>query len=362
MIEELNYIEIEKTSDNNQISDFCGIKTKNDYTPSNHNTTSIVKKRQIAEEKKHNPKFDVPKRLNSFEYDAERKPIIKKIIYQNQITLLQGRSKSGKSLLATQMAIDMTTGAPFVGNETIRVGNVLYINLEIDNRDFRSRLIDICKNNNISLSAIQGFFYLGLRGTEATIDEIISEIEFQISELNIDYVIIDCLYVLLADVDENSNSAVTTVLKKIQHITEATNSGVLLLHHISDKADSSNLSGTAKGSGASAIARFADTIINLEEIDLSEIPEHLHKNEKAVRLSYVFRGSGEVSPTNLWFDYPNYILDLTGMLEYCLLKSGNKKANQERREKLEAAIEKYEESLKINSYNEENYYKESKYL
>lgn len=81
-------------------------------------------------------------------------------------------------------------------------------------------------------------------------------------ENTIQFVIVDPLYTLLGDRDENSNGQMVDLLSQVRRYCEAAGAAALITHHYA-KGNSANKNSIDRGSGAGSIARFADSVITI---------------------------------------------------------------------------------------------------
>ena len=68
------------------------------------------------------------------------KAVVPRLVFQNRVTLLAAREKTGKSTLAGAAAAAVSSGRAFLGSEVIS-GNVLIVSLEEHTQEFAQRLV-----------------------------------------------------------------------------------------------------------------------------------------------------------------------------------------------------------------------------
>jgi hypothetical protein len=83
-----------------------------------------------------------------------------------------------------------------------------------------------------------------------------------IEENQIGLVILDPLYTLLGDRDENSNGQMVELLSKLRRYCEDAGAAALITHHFA-KGNSAMKNSIDRGSGAGSIARFADSVLTI---------------------------------------------------------------------------------------------------
>lgn len=151
---------------------------------------------------------------STIEQPAVQKPIIiDGILRAGMIMMLSGQSKSGKSLLLAEMMLSIATGNPFLKWKCPQKRSVLYINPEIDEADYQHRWSDLCNRTLTRKEAVQGRTYeLNLRGKCAGLETLAPGIIARAKECHAEVILLDSLYMLLGDRDENSNGDVTDLL------------------------------------------------------------------------------------------------------------------------------------------------------
>lgn len=83
----------------------------------------------------------------------ERKFIVKDLIPDRNITILNGDGATGKSLLAMQLGVAMTSGTRWIGLP-VAPGPVLYFSAEDDEDETHIRLKEICAGEGIDLATL----------------------------------------------------------------------------------------------------------------------------------------------------------------------------------------------------------------
>lgn len=88
----------------------------------------------------------------SFEGAAKpsRRFLVPSLIPDRNVTILSGDGGTGKSLLAMQLSVAMTTGITWLGLE-VEQGPVLYLSAEDDEDECHIRLKDICEGDGLDL-------------------------------------------------------------------------------------------------------------------------------------------------------------------------------------------------------------------
>ena len=188
--------------------------------------------------------------------------ILHGLIEEGDQVVLAGPPKAGKSLLASQLALAVASGRPFLRWPTNVPRRVLYVNLELRPKRFGKRLI--AQANSIDL--IAGYSNLMSVNSMRTLDiknnEDAAVFSKTIRDLGIDLVVWDVL-ARMHNADENDNPAMRAVMHAIR-VASADRAHVVL-HHARKPASGQedvNL-GAAGMRGASSIHGEADLILSL---------------------------------------------------------------------------------------------------
>ena len=169
---------------------------------------------------------------------GERKPLVSGLILEGDLVVLAGRPKTGKSLLALQLARSVDEGTPFLGRSTAQAP-VLYIALE----DGVARLSERLKAAN--WRPTKTFFWtdqltLGNGGIESIRG---------ISDA-CGLIIIDSLRAACGpDVDENDNAKMGGIVQKLANLAHETGKPILITHH-TRKGDPDDDFDSIRGAGA----------------------------------------------------------------------------------------------------------------
>jgi hypothetical protein len=145
-----------------------------------------------------------------------------------------------------------------------------------------------------------------------------------------DFVIIDCLYMLLHGGDENSAQTLQPMVMEFDRLlTEGGCSGVLLVHHQA-KGASGQKAVIDRGAGSGVVSRFVDNVFSLDYLDADEEDEFVRQaGEQKLRprrLSCVMRNAEEDESVDFLFGGPRLVTDAGGDLSRHYV-SGSPQAN-----------------------------------
>lgn len=152
--------------------------------------------------------------------------LINDILESDAHGLIIGKSQSFKSFFVLKLAHSICTGKDFLGHKVFNTGKVLYISgegqgalsrrikaLQIKDGDFNNNLLCITDIGNIN---------------DKDTMEVLKE---QINEIKPALVIFDTFASLVNDVDENSSSQVSKVLKLIKETCRNGYTSSIIVHH-----------------------------------------------------------------------------------------------------------------------------------
>jgi len=189
--------------------------------------------------------------------------VIEGLLRVGEVAILSGESKSNKSWSALQAGICVANSLDFWGMKT-HLTRVLIVNTELQEETFGNRIkkiisaISFDQKKNANLDNV---LIWNLR------NQILKNDFFQvlgrtIEENQIGLVILDPLYTLLGDRDENSNGEMVELLSIFRRYCEEAGAAALITHHFA-KGNSAMKNSIDRGSGAGSIARFADSVLTI---------------------------------------------------------------------------------------------------
>ena len=185
--------------------------------------------------------------------------LIKGILHKGSKLILSGASKSRKTWALAHLAISVASGQPWWGFNTTP-GKVLYANFELAPEFFQERTMAIKEKLMIEGSKLKGQLKLwNLRGHAADIAQLADQVIDQ-TKNKYDLIILDPIYKILGNRDENSNGDVALMMNIFDHIIKETGAAVAFAHHFS-KGNQAKREAMDRMSGAGAFARDADSLL-----------------------------------------------------------------------------------------------------
>jgi RecA-family ATPase len=190
-----------------------------------------------------------------------REWLVPELIPQKTVTLFSGDGGTGKSLLALQLAVAVSTGCGWIG-KGVPDGRVIYMSAEDDDEELHRRLDDILRATNRSYSELDGLTLRSLAGEDALLaldsqvalmqSELFNELDARAADEAPTLIIIDTL----ADVypaNENDRAKVRQFIGILRGLALKRSCAVLLLGHPS-------LTGLSSGTGSSGSTAWNNSV------------------------------------------------------------------------------------------------------
>ena len=160
--------------------------------------------------------------------------------------MIAGEPKTYKSVIATDMAISVASGGPFLGRYRVNhQGPVMYINEENAPWLVKDRLEKMATSKNLingsasmkgSILTVQfpqdlPLYFLNNRGFDFTSDSDRAFLEESIKEVQPVLIIFDPLYLMLGGKDENSSKDIRPVLNWLLYLRYTYKTSIIVVHH-----------------------------------------------------------------------------------------------------------------------------------
>jgi KaiC/GvpD/RAD55 family RecA-like ATPase len=219
----------------------------------------------------------LPKIVSVSEFRAgpieRRKTVIEGLLKKKSKMSITAPSKIGKTWLLLDLAITIVNGGLWLGRFRCHKGKVLYVSLELHDDDLDDRFAILADNLNRST---EGMDLLQLRGHAAPVNEIVDGVLKRVDESGKDYdiVIVDPVYKVLEDLDENGAKDINQLMNHLERMAE--NTGIVISHHHS-KGNKTRTNAGDRSSGSGVFTRDPDTILELQPQadDESKIDVHV---------------------------------------------------------------------------------------
>ena len=224
--------------------------------------------------------------------------LIDGLLYRATKMVIAGGSKSYKTWLLMHLAFSMSHNVPWLGFKTTRC-HVGYCNLELKGAIFNDRLLQI--QHTMGLRPIPGAFFVHhFRDCAIAPSLLYLAVLESVKNPIYDVVIIDPVYKLLGDKDENSASDMAALMFDLERIAAENNAAVIFGHHY-PKGSSANKDPLDRLAGSGVFGRDLDTVMTLTP----------HREECCYTADFILRNHKPVDPTVLRWQYPLFQLDQT---------------------------------------------------
>lgn len=186
------------------------------------------------------------------------------VIHQGGKVALGAGSKGFKSWVQMDLSVSVATGEPWLSFKTSKA-RVLYLNMEIQTAFIQGRLKAIAdaKMVDIPPGAIDLW---NLRGHSASYDVIIPKIIDRIKDNEYGLIVLDPIYKLYGDTDENSAGAIARLMNSIESLTVASGATASFAAHYS-KGNQASKESIDRMSGSGVFSRDPDSILSFTPLE-----------------------------------------------------------------------------------------------
>ena len=192
--------------------------------------------------------------------------LIKGIMHQGSKMVLGGGSKSYKTWSLLDLGMSVSCGQPWWSFDTVQA-KALYINLELPEWSFKER-IDEITTARPALMKLTNFDVWNLRGYSVSFEKMRPAIVERIAQ-GYGLIIIDPIYKVYGDKDENSAGEMGTLLNEIERLAVESGAAVVFGAHFS-KGNQAGKESIDRISGSGVFARDPDTILVMTKHELED--------------------------------------------------------------------------------------------
>lgn len=240
------------------------------------------------------PELKLPAIINAQEL-IRRNPhqppqLIRGLLHQGSKMVLGGGSKSYKTWSLLDLGMSVACGQLWWGFDTTRT-KVLYINLELPDWSFKERIESITTVRP-ELADLSRFDVWNLRGYAVSLEKL-QPIIAQAAAQNYGLIIIDPIYKVYGDRDENSAGDMGELLNEIDRLAVKTDAAVVFGAHFS-KGNQAGKESMDRISGSGVFARDPDTILIMTK----------HEQEDTYTVEATVRNLKPVDPFCVQRDHP----------------------------------------------------------
>jgi hypothetical protein len=221
--------------------------------------------------------------------------LIDGLLHQGSKLALGGSSKAFKSWSLMDLAISVATGGPWWNFNTIQ-SRVLYVNCEIHDWAFAQRMKALVEAKGIELNG--GLDHICLRGFAADPENMLTRIEREIGQQKYGLMILDPIYKLLGEADENKAGDIAKIMNRLEAMLLRTESAVAFGAHFS-KGNQSTKEAIDRISGSGVFARDPDSVLTMTA----------HEEENCYTVDAKVRNFAPVEPFVIRWGYPLFKTD-----------------------------------------------------
>jgi hypothetical protein len=234
--------------------------------------------------------------------------ILKGLLSQGSRMIMGGPSKSRKSWEALSLAYAVAAGLKWLIWETSPV-RVLYINLELRDHVIHKRSRVLREHKEIKASPNLDFW--NLRSYATTVEDMVNSILMSLEKRKVEghppygLIILDPLYKMLGDRDENSAGDMTDLVSYLEKLAFHSSAAVVVTAHF-PKGSMGGRSSMDRISGSGVFGRDADCILTFT-------PPEKQEDEKCPKFAVdlTVRDFPPVDSFTVRWDYPSFTLDDT---------------------------------------------------
>lgn len=279
--------------------------------------TSLSKFQELNRMKKKEKSVFLTKDANTLIKDAQNEPmprtLVGELIYENEQTILFASTNLGKSILATQMAISVSSGIDLnLGNGLIlknEVGkvNTLLFDFELSDRQFLKRIGNKILPSKLYISKIE-------RGKiiEGKPKEIFNLLKIESESIDAKFIIVDNIS-KIGDKLEEGDKAVE-FMSALWDLARHDNYSILIIAH-TPKRDRKEPITADSMSGSSKLSQLADSIIGINEFNSNKEGQVYIKQIKT-RNDVIKYGKSNVICTNITQDKDGFVKHEMFALDY----------------------------------------------
>ena len=218
-------------------------------------------------------------------YSTPPVEVIEGIAARGEKVQISGSSKAGKTWAMLNLAGAVQTGGKFLGLRCVQ-GNVLFLNFELSETRMRERIDMFPELANVD--------FINCRGINCDWEMVKSGL----SDLQKSYstIIVDPIYKMLGDRDENSNGDITDLLHHVERIASEMDAMTAYSHHHS-KGNKASVDQIDRSSGAGAWGRDPDALLSLTP----------HEDENCMVFEATLRNYAKMKSTVWEFKFPRFI-------------------------------------------------------
>lgn len=259
-------------------------------------SSSVEIQKAVPSAKEWLKRSTLPPIINALDLMDEKIPmppeLIKGVLSQGSTMVYGGGSKTNKTFALLDLAISVAAGVPWWNMETTQ-GKVLYLDFELKKYHFQQRQNIISSQKNVSRKALKNLDVWNLRGYAQSIEELAPHILERVRDGDYKMIIIDPIYKVLGDRDENSAGDINSLMNELEAIAVESGAAIVVGHHFS-KGGQAGKDSMDRISGSGVFARSPDGIVIITK----------HQEEDVYSVEMTLRDFKRVDPFCVEWDFP----------------------------------------------------------
>jgi AAA domain-containing protein len=218
--------------------------------------------------------------------------LVEGLLYRGSTMVYGGGSKTNKTFAMMDLAVSVATGTPWWELKTTQ-GRVLYLDFELQEAFFRERLDKIANAKGVTVDALREIDVWNLRGHAADLSTIVEQIIERIKETPYSLIIIDPIYKVMGDRDENSAGDINSLMNELDKMAVASGASIVVGHHFS-KGNQAGKESMDRISGSGVFGRSPDAIVIITK----------HEQENIYTVETTLRNHKALEPFCVEWSYP----------------------------------------------------------
>lgn len=226
------------------------------------------------------------------------------VLHRGCKMVIGGGSKTFKSWSLIDLALSISHNEPWLSFKTTRA-RVCYVNLELPSWSLHSRIKAVARDKQIQIQP-NWLQVWNLRGHSVAAAELVPQLSAELNKSNLGLIIIDPVYKLLGNADENSARDINGLLNWFEMLARETGAAIAFASHFS-KGNQASKESVDRISGSGVFARDPDAILTFTRHEAASafVVDSTLRNCPAIdpfvaRWQYpLMRRSNDLDPTKL---------------------------------------------------------------
>lgn len=195
--------------------------------------------------------------------------LVEGLLHRGSTMVYGGGSKTNKTFAMMDLAVSVASGSSWWGLKASQ-GRVLYMDFELQQAFFRERLDKIANAKGIPMAALDEIDVWNLRGHATDLSAISEEIIARIKDTPYSLIVIDPIYKVLGERDENSAGDINSLMNELDKIAVASNAAIVVGHHFS-KGNQAGKESMDRISGSGVFGRSPDAIVIITKHEQQDV-------------------------------------------------------------------------------------------